>query len=54
MKRVTADPQRAAYTDEALRVLPREEVEQSDFVQAFADVMPHTHGAPVRKAAAVA
>ena len=52
MKRVLADPGRANYTDEALRVTPREEEALPDFVQAFADKIPQTHGAPVRKAAA--
>jgi hypothetical protein len=51
MQRVMADAQRASYIDDALRVLPRDAVEQSDFVQAFADVMPHTHGAPLKKSA---
>jgi hypothetical protein len=54
MKRVAADVAVARYTDEALRVTTRQDDEQADFVQAFADVMPATHGAPARKAAATA
>ena len=53
MKRVLADADRARYIDEALRVAPREDETLPDFVQAFADKIPQTHGAPVRKAAAV-
>ncbi len=52
LRRVAADAAAASYTDEALRVTTRREDEQAGFVQAFADVMPATHGAPVKKAAA--
>ena len=46
-----ADANRAGYIDEALRVAPREDETLPDFVQAFADKIPQTHGAPIRKAA---
>jgi hypothetical protein len=52
MKRVAADPATANHTDEALRVTDRKADEQAEFVQAFADVMPATHGTPVHKAVA--
>ena len=52
MKRVAADPATVNHTDEALRVTDRKADEQAEFVQAFADVMPATHGAPVHKAVA--
>ena len=50
MKRVLAQADRASDTDEAV---PREDESLPDFIQAFADKIPQTHGAPVRKAAAV-
>ena len=49
MKRVVADPNAKAYTDEALRVVPHEEEALQNFVQAYADKIPHTHGAPVKR-----
>ncbi len=52
MKRVTADAEGAAYVDEALRVSPHATEELPNFVQAFADKIPQTHGAPVRRTAA--
>ena len=52
MTRVVKDAGASSYTDEALRVSARADEERSDFVQAFADKIPQTHGAPVRKIAA--
>ena len=51
MKRVSADRNAGAYTDEALRVTPREDETLPNFVQVFADKIPQTHGAPVFKPA---
>jgi pyruvate-formate lyase-activating enzyme len=51
LKRVTADPAAASYIDEALRL--HAPAEADHFVEVFADKIPHTHGAPVRAAAAV-
>jgi len=49
MARVMADPAAPTYHDEALR--PRIVDGETDrFVEAFADKIPHTHGAPVRAA----
>jgi hypothetical protein len=51
MARVTADPASRTYFDEALS--PHTGVGDTDhFVEVFADKIPHTHGAPVRLAAA--
>ena len=52
MKRVVAAEGATRYVDEALRVAPREEDAQGGFVQAYADKIPQTHGAPVRKVVA--
>ena len=52
MKRVTADADGASYVDEALRVAPHAAEALLNFVQAFADKIPQTHGAPVRRTAA--
>ena len=52
MRRVTADANGASYVDEALRIAPPAAQDLPNFVQAFADRIPQTHGAPVRKAAA--
>jgi hypothetical protein len=53
MARVKADPAAASYFDEALR--PHTKPGETDhFVEVFADKIPHTHGAPVRPAAAPA
>jgi hypothetical protein len=52
MARVKADPAAHAYLDEAMR--PYTGAGETDhFVEMFADKIPHTHGAPVRVAAAV-
>ena len=52
MARVTKDPAAGSYVDEALR--PHTGAGETDhFVEVFADKIPHTHGAPVRVAAAV-
>ncbi len=52
MARVTKDPAAGGYVDEALR--PHTGAGETDnFVEVFADKIPHTHGAPVRVAAAV-
>lgn len=50
MRRVMADPQAQSYTDHALEPPPGHNAPMSDFVQAYADKIPHTHGAPVREA----
>jgi hypothetical protein len=48
---VKADPAAASYFDEALR--PHTHAGETDhFVEVFADKIPHTHGAPIRVAAA--
>jgi len=53
MARVEADPASISYFDEALN--PCTAPGQADhFVEVFADKIPHTHGAPVRPAAAAA
>ena len=46
MKRIAADAATSTYIDEAL--MPIEEGHQDHFVEAFADQIPKTHGAPVR------
>ena len=46
MKRITADAATSTYIDEAL--MPIEAGHQDHFVEAFADQIPKTHGAPVR------
>ena len=51
MRRVVADASNAAYVDEAMRVSTGEDADNADFVTAFADKIPHTHGAPKRQAA---
>jgi pyruvate-formate lyase-activating enzyme len=51
MAKVIADPAPASYFDEALD--PHTAPGETDhFVEVFADKIPHTHGAPVRAAAA--
>jgi radical SAM superfamily enzyme YgiQ (UPF0313 family) len=45
MKRVMADPNGAAYVDQALETASEEQA-LPDFVGAFADKIPNTHGAP--------
>jgi hypothetical protein len=53
MARVAADPAALSYSDEALLV-PSEQGEADHLVEAFADKIPKTHGAPVRAAAVAA
>jgi radical SAM superfamily enzyme YgiQ (UPF0313 family) len=48
-KRVVSDPSGKDYIDDATRVLTIEETENGDFVAAFADKIPNTHGAPKRQ-----
>jgi hypothetical protein len=50
-RRVEADPNRLAYTDHALQPTAPEEAD--DLVEAFADKIPKTHGAPIRRLAEV-
>jgi len=47
MKRVIATPDAASYMDDALR--PTAPDTTDHLVELFADAIPHTHGAPVRK-----
>ena len=47
-KRVRRDPAAKTYRDLALTPVSQESPEMSGFVEAFADKIPHTHGAPVR------
>ena len=47
MKRVIATPDAASYMDDALR--PTAPDTADHLVELFADAIPHTHGAPVRK-----
>jgi radical SAM superfamily enzyme YgiQ (UPF0313 family) len=49
MKRVIATPDAASYMDDALR--PTAPDTADHLVELFADAIPHTHGAPVRKRA---
>ena len=51
LKRVVADPNRMAYTDEALQKADAEHM-LPDFIDTFAAQIPNTHGAPQRQAAA--
>ena len=46
MRRVLADPAAAGYADKALTVDPADHAGESEFVQAFADQIPDTYGAP--------
>jgi len=52
-RRVAADPNRLAYTDPALLPPAPEDAGMDDFVQVYADQIPKTHGAPVRRLAKV-
>ena len=52
LERIKKDPASSRYVDEALQ-LPSVAGEADKLVEAFADKIPHTHGAPVRGAAAV-
>ena len=47
MKRVIATPDAASYMDDALRTTAPDTADH--LVELFADAIPHTHGAPVRK-----
>jgi hypothetical protein len=47
LERIKKDPASSSYTDEALH-LPCGAGEADKLVEAFADKIPHTHGAPVR------
>jgi radical SAM superfamily enzyme YgiQ (UPF0313 family) len=49
LKRVVADPARSSYVDQALQKTDPEHL-LPDFVEAFADKIPNTHGAPTRHA----
>jgi hypothetical protein len=51
MTQVMNDERSASYRDEALTVASHSEEGASDFVQAFADKIPRTHGAPPRRVA---
>jgi hypothetical protein len=50
LERIKKDPASSRYVDEALQ-LPSVAGEADKLVEAFADKIPHTHGAPVRGAA---
>ena len=52
LRRVAADPSSRGYVDEATRA-SSEGAETDDFVAAFADKIPHTHGAPKVQPASV-
>jgi radical SAM superfamily enzyme YgiQ (UPF0313 family) len=52
MKRVLADPASLSYLDMALTPAMGDAAGTSDFVHAFADKIPKTHGAPPRQVAA--
>ncbi|NWG25244.1 MAG: radical SAM protein [Pseudorhodoplanes sp.] len=52
MRKVWADPNAASYTDHALDPPAGHNAPMSDFVKAYADKIPQTHGAPVREAVA--
>jgi hypothetical protein len=54
MRQIAADPAIRSYTDHALEPPPGHNAPMSDFVQAYADKIPHTHGAPVREPVAAA
>ena len=51
MKKVYADPNIQSYTDHAMDPPAGHNAPMSDFVRAYADKIPHTHGAPVRESA---
>jgi hypothetical protein len=52
LERIKKDPASSSYVDEALR-LHSGAGDADKLVEAFADKIPHTHGAPVRVAVAV-
>lgn len=49
MKQVLSDPAIQSYTDHALEPPAGHNAPMSDFVKAYADKIPHTHGAPVQE-----
>jgi hypothetical protein len=51
MKKVYADPNIKSYTDHAMDPPAGHNAPMSDFVKAYADKIPQTHGAPVRESA---
>ncbi len=53
LRRVLADPNAQAYTDQALLPVTDDAQEADGLVQAFADKIPRTHGAPQRVAETV-
>ena len=54
MKRVAADPDGRAYMDDALQPVVAGHEAEEHIVEIFGDMIPKTHGAPVRKMAAAA
>ena len=52
MKRVMADPAVRSYSDHALQPPAGHNAPMSDFVRAYANKIPKTHGAPVEEAVA--
>jgi hypothetical protein len=48
-KRIKRNPASLQYTDEALQPMAADQIDH--FVEAFADKIPHTHGAPKQRAA---
>ena len=46
LKTVWETPDKEAYTDHALDPPAGHNAPMSDFVKAYADKIPHTHGAP--------
>jgi radical SAM superfamily enzyme YgiQ (UPF0313 family) len=51
-KRVLADPDHKSYLDDATRPVILEDMENDEFVVAFADKIPDTYGAPKKHAVA--
>jgi len=51
LKKVWAAPDAALYTDHALDPPAGHNAPMSDFVKAYADKIPHTHGAPMHEVA---
>ena len=50
-KRIQSDPQARGYVDESLRTVAGSNA-TDEFVQVYADKIPNTYGAPVRRAVA--
>jgi len=48
LRRIKATPEAKSYVDEATRPVNHDGGAQDDFVQFYADKIPHTHGAPQR------